>query len=311
MNENLERATKNSVGKYLFCYFTGNEPEKETINYAVSEDGYNFKPLNNNKPFLFNEKGTKGVRDPFVFRAQDGSFYIVGTDMRSENGWCSNHALCVWRSDDLINFQQYELIDMNDYGLQGSVRSWAPEVIYDKEKEMYMIYWANCQHNEETDEWTKTVMWYAYTKDFTKLETKPQILYAPPCNKDAIDADIIEHDGIYYMYYKDENEKCICYVYSKKPNGPYIEPENKNITVFNEPSEGCCMYKIEGTDIWVMIMDLYTSGRYAMQQTRDFVNFKAVCEDDYSLSFSPRHGSMLSITDEEYERIVSHFAESK
>ncbi len=293
--------------KYLFCYFTGNEPEKESINYALSPDGYNFKPLNNNKPFLFNQKGTKGIRDPYIFRAQDGTFYIIGTDMRSADGWNSNHAMCVWHSKDLINWEQYPLIDMLSYGLEDSCRTWAPEVFYDKEKEMYMIYWANCQHNEKTDEWTKTVMWYAYTKDFRKLETQPQILYAPPCGKDAIDADIIYNDGTYYMYYKDENEKYICYVYSDKLTGPYQEPEKKNITLFDEATEGCCMYRIYGTDDKILIMDSYGKGRYVMQRTKDFVNFEKVAEDEYFLDFSPRHGSMLAISDEEYERLLSHF----
>lgn len=293
--------------KYLFCYFTGNEPEKESINYAVSEDGYHFRPLNDNKPFLFNEKGTKGIRDPFLFRAVDGSFYIIGTDMRSELGWASNHAMCVWHSNDLVNWEQYECIDVEDYGLSGSVRTWAPEVFYDKEKEMYMIYWANAQHSEETGEWTNTVMWYAYTKDFKRLETKPQLLYAPPCKKDAIDGDIIENNGTFYMYYKDENEKYICYVYSDSLTGPYKEPEKKNITVFDEHTEGCCIYPLSGTDKWILIMDSYTKGRYVMQETTDFVNFTKVDEKDYDLDFSPRHGSMLLISDEEYKRVTEYF----
>lgn len=293
--------------KYLFCFFTGNEPEKESINFALSEDGYHYKPLNGNKPFLFNEKGTKGIRDPFIFRAEDGSFYIIGTDMRSEKGWNSNHALCVWHSEDLINYEQYDNIDMLSYGLEGTCRAWAPEVIYDREKEMYMIYWANCQHDEKTDSWTNTLMWYAYTKDFKRLETQPQILYAPPCKKDAIDADIIENNGTFYMYYKDENEKYICYVYSDKLTGPYKEPEKKNITAFKEHTEGCCMYKIFDSDKWVMIMDSYTKGRYVMQQTTDLVNFEAVEDDRYFLDFSPRHGSVINISDEEYDRLLKHF----
>lgn len=293
--------------RYLFCYFKGNEPQNESINYALSSDGYNFRPLFENKPFLFNKLGTKGIRDPYIFRAEDGSFYIIGTDMRSEAGWNSNHALCVWHSTDLIDWEQYEGIDMLSYGLEGTCRAWAPEVFYDKEKEMYMIYWANCQHNEKTDEWTRTVMWYAYTKDFRKLETQPRILYAPPCGKDAIDADIIYNDGIYYMYYKDENEKYICYVYSDKLTGPYKEPVNKNITVFRDNTEGCCMYKIHGSDKWVMIMDAYTKGRYVMQETTDFVNFTAVDDARYELSFSPRHGSVLDISEEEYNRLLEHF----
>lgn len=293
--------------KYLFCYFTGNEPEKESINYAVSEDGYHFTPLNDNKAFLFNEKGTKGIRDPFLFRAVDGSFYILGTDMRSELGWSSNHALCVWHSNDLVNWEQYDGIDMEEYGLEGSVRTWAPEAIYDKEKEMYMIYWANAQYFKDEDKWTNTVMWYAYTKDFRTLETEPQILYAPPCKKDAIDADIIENDGTFYMYYKDENNKRICYVYSDSLTGPYKEHVDKNASAFDEDTEGCCMYPLAGTDKWAMIMDSYTLGRYVIQTTEDFINFTPVDKNDYFLDFSPRHGSMLLISDEEYEKVVAHF----
>ncbi len=290
--------------KYLFCYFTGNDPEKESINFALSEDGYHFTPLNGNKPLLYNKLGTKGIRDPFIFRDVNVGYYIIGTDMRSELGWASNHGFCIWHSDDMLNWTQLKGIDMNDY-LPSSVRTWAPEVFYNKDKEMYMIYWANQQHFEDTDEWTNTVMWYAYTKDFARLETEPQILYAPPCKKDAIDGDIIEIDGTYYMYYKDENEKFVCYVYSDKPEGPYNEPEKKNITDFDEHTEGCCIYPLAGTDKWLMIMDSYTKGYYVMQETTDFTNFKKVDKEKYSLDFSPRHGSMLLISDEEYAKLMN------
>ena len=166
-----------------------------------------------------------------------------------------------------------------------------------------MIYWANQQYFEAEDKWTNTVMWYAWTKDFRKLETEPQILYAPACKKDAIDADIIENNGTYYMYYKDENEKYICYVYSDKPEGPYKEPENKNVTAFKENTEGCCMYPLVDTDKWIMIMDSYTKGYYVMQETEDFINFTPVDKEKYNLDFSPRHGSILVISDEEYDRM--------
>lgn len=290
--------------KYLFCYFTGNEPERESINFALSEDGYNFQPLNGNKPVLFNKLGTGCIRDPYIFRDVKGGYYIIGTDMMSAKGWASNHAMCIWHSDDMIIWEQYPGIDMNEW-LPSSCRTWAPEVFYNKEKEMYMIYWANCQHFEEKDEWTNTVLWYVYTKDFRSLETEPKILYAPPCGKDAIDGDIIENNGTYYLYYKDENEKYCCYVYSDKLEGPYLEPENKNITDFEDHTEGCCAYYVG--DKLMMIMDSYTKGYYVMQETTDYVNFKAVDFSLYSFDFSPRHGSMLAVTDEEYERLLNHY----
>ena len=67
------------------------------------------------------------------------------------------------------------------------------------------------------------------------------------------------------------------------------------------------MYKLAGTDKWAMIMDSYTLGNYVMQTTTDFINFVPVAEGDYFLHFSPRHGSMLLISDEEYDRIEKHF----
>ena len=45
-----------SKGGYLFCYFTGNEPEQERIHFAVSKDGYHFTPLNGNHPVIAQTK---------------------------------------------------------------------------------------------------------------------------------------------------------------------------------------------------------------------------------------------------------------
>ena len=37
---------------YLFTYFNSNAPEDEQICYAISDDGYNFTPLNNGEPVI-------------------------------------------------------------------------------------------------------------------------------------------------------------------------------------------------------------------------------------------------------------------
>ena len=63
---------ENGEGKYLMVYFTGNDPEQERICFAVSEDGYDFTPLNGNNPVLEQTLGTKIARDPYIFRGHDG-----------------------------------------------------------------------------------------------------------------------------------------------------------------------------------------------------------------------------------------------
>ena len=56
---------------YLFCYFVGNEVEEQTIHFAVSTDGYNYKALNGNEAVIEQTKGTGCVRDPYILKGVD------------------------------------------------------------------------------------------------------------------------------------------------------------------------------------------------------------------------------------------------
>ena len=286
--------------KYLFAYFLGNEPDQERICFAVSDDGYHFKPLNGNKPVITQTKGKQCVRDPYIFKGQDDYYYIVGTDMKCIEGWESNHALVTWRSKDLINWTDETIIDMCDLGgdFVSTTRAWAPQAIWDKKANMYMLYWAH-----STKEHNTAGMYYAHTADF-KAITTPKPLYCRYCQ--TIDGDIIynEEEKLYYLYFKYEENQTIAYVTSKNLTGPY---KDEPIEVSLAPSgvEGSEMYHIHGTDKWVMIMDEYGKGRFFMQETTDFHNFTLVT--DYDMNFGPRHGSITAITTEAYENLIKHF----
>ena len=43
---------KNEMVAYLFTYFNGNSPKQEQICYALSDDGYNYTPLNGGEPVI-------------------------------------------------------------------------------------------------------------------------------------------------------------------------------------------------------------------------------------------------------------------
>ncbi len=288
-------------GKYLFVYFVGNGEGQERLHFALSPDGYNFTPLNNNEAVIIQTKGKKCVRDPYIFKGQDGCYYIIGTDMRCEEGWESNHALITWKSTDLINWTDETLIDMREMGdnFADTTRAWAPQAIWDSEKGKYMLYWAHSTKRHNT-----AGMYYAYSDDM-KTITEPQPLYCRSIQ--TIDGDIIynEKNGLYYLYFKHDEDQTIAYVTSDKLSGPY---EDKPTVVSLAPSgvEGSQMYRINGTDTWVMIMDEYGKGRFFMQQTEDFKTYVPVASEDYSMNFGPRHGSVVSISDEEYERLLNH-----
>jgi hypothetical protein len=288
------------LNKYLFAYFLGNEPHQERICFAVSDDGYHFTPLNGNKPVITQTKGKQCVRDPYIFKGQDDFYYIVGTDMKCIEGWESNHSLVVWRSKDLIDWSDENIIDMCDLGedFADTTRAWAPQAIWDEKENMYMLYWAHSTKRNNT-----AGMYYAHTKDFRNI-TEPKPLYCRYCQ--TIDGDIIynEKEKLYYLYFKYEESQTIACVTSENLTGPY---KDEPVVVSLAPSgvEGSEMYKIEGTDKWVMVMDEYSKGRFFMQETSDFHSFDIV--EDYDMDFGPRHGSITAITEEEYDRLIKHF----
>jgi len=278
-------------------------PEEETVHFAVSSDGYNFEALNKNEPVIKQTLGKKCCRDPFIFRDENSVFHIIATDMRSADGWSSNNSVVVWDSEDLINWKNERIIDFSKFeSTKNADRVWAPEVIFDKKKGDYMIYWTHNNADDDLD----TITWYAYTRDFATLTTEPKVLFRPKSGMCGIDADIIEKDGRYFLYQADGKKEAICYAVSDSADGPYYEPDDNKVSVATVALEGNCIYKIDGTDKYIMIADQFRNGGYFMQETSDMIHFRKVEESNFSLNhLSPRHGSMLHITDEEYERLIS------
>lgn len=310
-------------GAYLFCYFVGNEVNEQTLHFAVSTDGYHFDALNNNEAVIEQTKGTGCVRDPYILKGADENgkecYFIIATDMNALEGWTSNHSLITWRSYDLVNWTDETVIDIRQFpGFETTNRAWAPQAIWDAEKEMYMVYWANSTAENDT-----AGHYYAYTKDFKTFETEPQVLFGrwnetdPETgeirNIQCIDGDIVynEKDGYYYLYFKEDLTQKIAYVKSKNLTGPY----NTDYTICSLNYwgvEGSSMYRINGTDSYMMIMDEYGQGSFFAQMTNDFVNFRRFQRSSMEIDhLRPRHGSVVSITEEEYKTLCNHYGVDK
>ena len=288
---------------YLFAYFLGNSPEQERLSYAVSTDGYNFKALNGGRAVWQSSVGTECLRDPYIFKGEDGLYYLLATDMKSSLGWNSNRNLLSAKSTDLVHwFDETSIEIANKYPLmQGADRAWAPQAIYDPEKESYMIYFAARVPNRDN----RTIMYYAYSKDMKKLDTDPQLLFAPQNGNDAIDSDIIYVDGKYYMYYKNETNKRIYLATADHASGPYTEI--KQVSEGNLGVEGPNIYKLIGQDKWLMMSDAYGDGYYVMQETRDLTNFTTLSRSSYSFNFTPRHGYVIPINADQYTALINAY----
>ena len=114
--------------------------------FALSDNGLNYKALNNNQPVLDSKKisSTGGIRDPHIIRGADGkTFYMVATDMLSSLGWNSNRAMVLMKSTNLTEWQTAVVnIQKSFSGYADLQRVWAPQTIFDQEKGKYMIYWS-------------------------------------------------------------------------------------------------------------------------------------------------------------------------
>ena len=306
---------------YLFAYFTGNAPEEEQICFALSDDGYNYTLLNDGEPIINSADiaRKKCVRDPHILRGEDGkTFYMVVTDMRSWDGWSSNDGLVLLKSNDLINWTSSAIDfpdtwpDMFDRDKLNQV--WAPQTIYDPETKKYMVYysigWNGDVHREarenddpSDDHKTHYVIYCSYAnEDFTEL-SKPEILYDHKAN--TIDADIVfnEADGLYHMFFKTEGEgNGIQQATAKTLRGEWT-PERKYLQQTNVAVEGSGVFKLIDSDEWILMYDCYGSGYYEFCKSKDLHNFEKIAQTKTRGIFTPRHGTTITITREEADRL--------
>ncbi|WP_433810923.1 family 43 glycosylhydrolase [Flavobacterium johnsoniae] len=289
---------------YLFVYFIGNKVEEEAVNYAVSTDGYHYYSLNNNKPVLDSKtiSSTGGVRDPHILRGEDGkTFYMVLTDMTSSKGWDSNRAMVLLKSTDLVNWKSSVVnIQKAFSGNEYLKRVWAPQTIYDTKAGKYMIYFS-MKHGNEPDK-----IYYAYANaDFTALESAPKLLFVPKSKGACIDGDIILKDGVYHLFYKTESETAgiKTAVTNDLTSGNWTENDNY-LQQTKEKVEGSSIFKLNNSDEYILMYDLYSKGKYQFTKTKDLENF-TVIDQDVSMDFKPRHGTILPITRSELKRITA------
>jgi arabinoxylan arabinofuranohydrolase len=298
-----KKVTGKNYSAYLFAYFTGNQKSEEAIHFALSNDGYNYRALNSDHPVILSEKisSSGGVRDPHILRGEDGkTFYMVATDMVSDKGWNSNRAMVLLKSTDLVNWTSSVVNIQNRFpGNDSLLRVWAPQTIYDAKAGKYMIYWS-MKHGNDPDK-----IYYAYANaDFTNLDTKPEQLFYSPTNNACIDGEIILKDGKYHLFFKTEgNGDGIKIAVSDQMTKGYVL-QDKYVQQTKDQVEGAGVFKLNNGEGYILMYDVYTKGKYQFTKTKDLAHFTVV-DQEVTMNFHPRHGTVMPVTAQEAERLVS------
>ena len=292
---------------YLFAYFEGSGEKniQEQLRFAVSSDAINWFALNGNKPIIPSEKisTTGGIRDPHILRGEaQNAYYITATDMYTfKDGWGSNPGIVMLHSKDLLNWQ-HNVVDLaKSYPAKfGDVKwVWAPQTIYDPRVKKYLVYFTVRFNNDD-----RLDFYGAYAnKDFSGFEKEPKLMFRSKYG--AIDGDIVYKDGTYNLFFKGntkdssgkEIKNGIQKATSKSLWGPWKE-DFKYLDAYSEQKivvEGSSVFKLNNSEDYVLMYDLYANLRYEFQRSTDLLHFSAKPEK-FTKNFNPRHGSVISIT---------------
>jgi beta-xylosidase len=290
---------------WIFAYFNNNG--EDGLHLAFSRDGLSWEAINNDKSIL---KPTAGndrlMRDPCIIRGGDGKFHMVWTVSWNERGvgYASSTDLVTWSEQRYLPVMEHEPATLN---------AWAPEVTYDSNSKLYMIYWASTIPNRfpmvgvnPNDKYNHR-LYYTTTKDFQAF-APTKLLY----NKgfSVIDATILKDGNGYIMFLKNENdmpaEKNLRIARSKKLAGSYSSPSQPITGKYW--AEGPTALKVDGS--WVVYFDKYMEGKYGAIRSTNLKDWEDI-SDKVKLPKGIRHGSVLAITENELQALIAKVSSLK
>ncbi len=295
---------------YLFTHFIGEEKDGEQIYLSLSRDGLHWHDLNNGKPVLYSGTGTKGVRDPYPVRdPRNGKVYLIATDLRIEagHGWTAaqekgSRDLIVWETNDLIHWGKERACEV---GVPDAGCVWAPEAVFDREKGKFLVFFASRVKNIGEEE-GKHRIYAAYTENFR--EFSETFLYMERDNH-VIDTTILESKGCFYRVSKDETVKRLILEKADSLLGEFTRIESPVLDTL-EGVEGPEGYLLPDGE-WCLIADQFAAGKgYLPLVTGDLGSgdFRILTPEQYDMGKTKkRHGGILEISDEEYDRLLWWF----
>jgi hypothetical protein len=281
---------------YAMAYFT-ESPSMTAANYslhlAVSSDGLHWTPLNRNNPVASPALGSRGLRDPFILRKQDGTFVVLATDLNGTDWAYQSQYLHVWDSANLRTFSNYRLLKVHSL----ATHAWAPEACWDAARGQYAVVYSAVVggHN---------VLMVNHTSDFVTASS-PQVFFDP--GYDAIDGNFVTVSGVNYMYFKNNTNSTLLGTRSNSLN-----PGSFSIyTGAIGPGRGVeapQIVKSNTANVWYMWGDTWSpNGRFFCWQTGDVASGSWTLLNDraYTQPLNSKHLGITPITAAELSALTS------
>ena len=314
-----ELPAKQALKGYMFSYFTGEgTADGEQLYTALSKgnDPLKWRELNDGKPTLTSTLGERGLRDPFIIRSPEGDkFYQIATDLRiyGNGDWdaaqrTGSKSIMVWESTDLVHWTDQRLVQVSP---DSAGNTWAPEAFYDEQRGEYVVFWASKLYDNEAHSGdTYNRMMYATTRDFQTF-SEPRVWIDRGYS--VIDSTVVRHDGTYYRLSKDERNNT-----SSTPNSKFIFEEKSDSLLDTSwtavaegigkgamsAAEGPLVFKSNTEEKWYAFLDEFGGRGYLPFETTDLDGGVWTPSTGYDLPAEPRHGTVLPVTQAEYDRLL-------
>ncbi len=298
---------------YLFAHMTHQDYGK--LYYTVSLDGLHWTRLNNSERVFDEYRG-----HPDICKGHDGRYYIAG----NKNDAAPD--ISIWVSDDLITWTFHSGFTPDLKATPGYAealpRIGAPKLFYDETEKIYLVTW-HTPHEWGTDKdperyWASQRTLYMTSPDLKTFTGVPHRLFE--WEMGTIDVSIRKIKGIYYAIMKDERYPTLEWVTGKtiriassaSLTGPYSYPGDPISPNFREAP---MLIPSPDNTVWYLYYEQYPGVSYGLSVARNpegpwyqvsgYTFFSDW--DKYSMPATLRHGCMITISREEYDRLVKHF----
>ncbi len=284
---------------FLMSYF---RTEAEALHFALSEDGFHWRELNENRPVFQSSIGSKTLRDPFTFRDQNGVFHLLST-----NGWKSDaiyHAV----SDDCIAWRHETLLPVMQ-SVPETRNCWAPEAFFARESGLYWLIWSSTTPKSSgpaNAHGYNHRIWGVSTADFQTF-SDAQLFFDPGYN--VIDTSVLPLESGYIIAFKDERgdhsrdskHKAIRIARAQTPLGPWQVEEAFVSPLF---TEGPTLFRTENE--FLMLFDHFIEGFFGAIATSDLRNWRDVT---HLVRFpdAPRHAGVSEIDAQTARALEAHW----